>query len=1485
MTVSGTVWTDQDADGVQDGGSETGLAGVTVALLDGGGSVLASQATNAGGGYTFAGVRPGAPYRVRFTLPGGYVFSPLGVGGEATDSDANTTTGETESFTPLSGATPDYDAGLFQYATISGMAWHDLNADGVQNGVEVGLSGVTVDLLDGGGSVVATWTTDASGGYTFDTVWPGAAYHVRFTLPGGHEFSPQGMGGDPNLDSDANTTTGETGSVTPQSGQGFDFDAGAFARVTISGIVWHDLNGNGVQDGGGEVPLIGVTVRLWDGGSVIGSQSTDTSGYSFGGLLPGVAYHVQVVQPAGYQFTLQDQGDDTFDSDVDSGGNTLPFTPDSGALEVRDAGAFQPVTVSGTIWHDLDANGQFDAGEPGLGGVALQLEGDGGALLVSQTSAGDGSYSFTDTGVPGDGLPPGIYRVHVAALAAYQLSPKIAGLDSDADPVSGWTDAVTLESGQSTGFDAGQYTTAAIGDFVWDDLNANGLQDPGEPGLDGVTVTLYDSGGPAGTTTTSGGGAYGFGGLQPGDYYLNFALLPGFEYSRVDAGDDALDSDADELVSGMTTTYTLISGETDDTVDAGMYQLAAIGGTVWQDLNNNGLQDAGEPGDDPGFSPGLWEIELRDSTDTTIATTVPDASGNYSFSSLVPGSYSVYFNWPALGDLGSSAPNVGADDTIDSDPVSLLAGPYVLVSGENNVSVDAGFWWRGLIMFDYAWEDLNNNGTQESGENTFSPGTLNVTWYAADGTPLSTFSDVMGVINVVPGDYYVIYDLLPGYAFSPVGPDSDVDATGRYDFTLLSSGSPTIQAGEYPLPAAVAGRAWHDLNADGVQDPGEPGYGGVGVTIYDALLAPVDSTTTDGNGDYSLIGLSYGDYLIAFSPPGLEIFSPQGQAGPALDSDPDSDGWTAVFSLAAGETRTDIDAGLWLQASITGRVWLDENGDGIQDLAEPGLDPGFGGAYSIDLYRVGVGVVASTYPDNGGNYFFAGVLPDTYHVLFNWPVPAVPDLRLSPANQGTDEGLDSDPDPVTWQTDDFTVQSGALSGFWDAGWWLSTSVQFNDLWLDSNGDGMWSKPGEMAYTGAYTITVYRSSNNSVVYGDTAGFTLTDLTGSYYVIYSLPSGYAFTAGPDSVVNASGRYDFTLVSGDSLVVGAGLYPLPGTISGRVWQDLNADGIRNPGETSGIDGMSVRLYDAVAGPPAFAHLPTSSNGLYSFGSVPPGDYYLIFDIGSVAGGPFYFSPQNAGDDALDSDPDSSGLVASFTLAPGETIDTIDAGVWREAEIDVTDAWEDQNLNTFHDPGEPFVGPESCSVDLYTSADALIHSDLQGFMEFVPPGDYYVTYSYCVDYFFVIGGDSDIATVSPDGITGRTANFTVQSNDIVTISGGVIPAFAVYGLVWDDLNGDGIQSPGESGLSGVEVWLEGGSAPADTTDGFGTYWIYVRPDLPSIRVQVVLPPGYVFSPLGQGSDPLLDSDIYPATGLSDVITPVVGGGIVVDAGMHIMP
>lgn len=111
---------------------------------------------------------------------------------------------------------------------------------------------------------------------------------------------------------------------------------------------------------------------------------------------------------------------------------------------------------------------------------------------------------------------------------------------------------------------------STIGDYVWNDIDRDGIQDPEETGIPGVTVELYDcAGNQIDTTTTDANGLYSFT-VAPCAYQVKFILASGMVFSPANVGDDAVDSDADPT-TGMTECTTLDLGENDLTWDAGMY--------------------------------------------------------------------------------------------------------------------------------------------------------------------------------------------------------------------------------------------------------------------------------------------------------------------------------------------------------------------------------------------------------------------------------------------------------------------------------------------------------------------------------------------------------------------------------------------------------------------------------------------------------------------------------------------------------------------------------------------------------------------------------------------------------------------------------------------------------------------------------------------------------------------------------------------------
>ncbi len=361
------------------------------------------------------------------------------------------------------------------------------------------------------------------------------------------------------------------------------------ATYCLGDFVWQDADRDGLQEQG-EAGLAGLTLRLLaPTGATLATTTTDSSGgYEFCGLPVGGQYMVELALASSvWQFSLVDQGgNDALDSDFTPTGTTgrtplitlaaaNDFTWDAGINLVptpTPTATPLPASLGDFVWHDADMDGLQDAGELGLAGVTVTLYDGSGLTLATTVTDANGAYSFT-------GLTAGTYQVGFALPDGYVFSAAGQGtepaLDSNPDPVTGRTGDIVLVAGQHDAtIDAGLPQAplgapCSLGDFVWLDYDADGIQDAGEPGLDGVTVTLYANSGAVIETQTTDQGWYEFG-LEPGVYSLGFTPPTGYVFSPRGQGDDrTLDSDPDPA-TGRIAGVLAVPAQFDVTFDAGL---------------------------------------------------------------------------------------------------------------------------------------------------------------------------------------------------------------------------------------------------------------------------------------------------------------------------------------------------------------------------------------------------------------------------------------------------------------------------------------------------------------------------------------------------------------------------------------------------------------------------------------------------------------------------------------------------------------------------------------------------------------------------------------------------------------------------------------------------------------------------------------------------------------------------------------------------
>ncbi|MFC2084140.1 SdrD B-like domain-containing protein [Bacteroidota bacterium] len=983
-TIGDFIWHDTNTNGLQDSG-EPGIPGVDVELLDMSDNLLQTTATNTSGLYQFTGVLNGT-YKVKVADSN---FDPGGVfeeksnlkwyatfenaGDDTKDSDGGKTSHEA---VVTVNCNDDYtiDFGFFKVCMT-------LEKTGPTSVVEAGQT-ITYHfavhncgdvLLSGGVDVYDSLLNSTPDHWIKNVTVPkGTVEQFTVTYTTTEEDCGQLINnawaiGHPSLPEYSGFTT-----VRDEASWTVTVECPPECENSVGDFVWEDYttfgaqtNCNGIQDPG-EPGIPGVKVYLKDMfNNILGTATTNQNGYYlFSGLCPG-CYIVEVdanTLPAGYTPTIPNVGDDTKDSDGINHQALVCLQTNTETNLTIDFGYCPPPpecegSIGDFVWKDFtilgaqtNCNGIQDPGEPGIPGVKVYLKDPTGAILDSTITNPGGFYLFS-------GLCAGCYIVEVDAttlpLGYTQTLPNVGDDTKDSDGINHQA-LVCLQTNTETNLtiDFGYCPPppeceGSIGDFIWSDFstddstgtNCNGIQDPGEPGIPGVTVYLKNpTGATLATTTTNSGGYYLFSGLCAGCYIVEVdatTLPAGYTQAPANVGDDTKDSDG---INHQAPVCLQINTETNLTIDFGYCPPppeceGSIGDFIWSDFstdsaatNCNGIQDPGEPG-----IPGV-KVYLKDAQDSVIAMTVTNSYGYYIFTGLCAGCYTVWVDESTLpsGYNTATATDQGSDDTKDSDG----SGVQVCLTNNNttDLTIDFGYCWDGCggceeaCIGDFVWFDTNGDGIQDQGE----PGVSGVAvelhndngfLIATDTTDNNGF---YGFYNLIPGYYYVQFILPQGYSFTSKDQgsddqiDSDAGVDGKTVKVLLLAGGCDLSwdAGLVetpPEPSCLGDRVWFDKDHDGIQDIGELGVQGVVVKLYDGSgTSLLNTTVTDAVGYYKFDNLVSGTYKIKFELPAGYIFTLLDQGSDdEVDSDAHSDGFTAVISLGVSECQLNWDAGLY----------------------------------------------------------------------------------------------------------------------------------------------------------------------------------------------------------------------------------------------------------------------------------------------------------------------------------------------------------------------------------------------------------------------------------------------------------------------------------------------------------------------------------------------------------------------------------------------
>jgi hypothetical protein len=468
-----------------------------------------------------------------------------------------------------------------------------------------------------------------------------------------------------------------------------DGKAAIFARA------WNDKNADGIQNDCGAGIEGAIAVERSSGGSQISQAVTGYNGYvAFFCIPSGSSRILSFNGIAGHTYAQQDQGtDDAIDSDISSStGRTASFTA-TGVVSNLAAGYLVPGSVTTFVWDDQDADGIQDAGEPGLSNVTVTLRNSSGTVLQTTATDANGIATFED-------VPTGtLLRLGFLRPTGHTFTTADQGsddaIDADVDPATSRTGTFSLTQGSQnyTLMDCGMWAPGTVNSFVWDDQDADGIQDAGEPGLSNVTVTLRNSAGSVlQTTATDANGIATFNDVPTGTLLrLGFGRPTGHTFTTADQGsDDAIDADVDPATS-RTGTFSLTQGSQNYTLmDCGMWAPGTITTFVWGDVDNDGIQDAGELG------LSNVTVTLRNSAGTLLQTTTTNASGIATFSN-VPTATNIHLRYVRPSTAWTISPkDQGSDDAIDSDAGTaspFRTDDFSLTQGSQNYTLmDCGMY-------------------------------------------------------------------------------------------------------------------------------------------------------------------------------------------------------------------------------------------------------------------------------------------------------------------------------------------------------------------------------------------------------------------------------------------------------------------------------------------------------------------------------------------------------------------------------------------------------------------------------------------------------------------------------------------------------------------------------------------------------------------------------------------------------------------------
>jgi SdrD B-like protein/PKD domain-containing protein len=736
---------------------------------------------------------------------------------------------------------------------LIGTKYQDLDGNGVRDTGEPGMAGVVVYLDQNNNGVMdpgeQSTTTDESGEYLFNGL-PVGEYVVREIIPEGYLQTAPQVGESFYAYARATSDSGykQLCRIDPQSGQVQRLGPPAVGD-TLHGLI-HTNSGEffGVNETGFfNDRLFQVDVH---------TNETTQIGVVNGEVAPGLAY---------------DPATDT----IYALGSERPGAPlklatvdrTTGQLTFLGSGTRQLPFVAGLAWDpEREVVVAFDNSD----GQFWEFDRDGNATLIWQTpglfSRGL-AYNGTSFSMPemigvGTEVFWEIDPYAQTQVLGLQLSEGIVMEAIDYYHVEGGHLAYVAEGGVVTGLDFGneEIVNALVG-AKFNDIDGNGLQDPGELGTEDVTVYLdqnnngeLDPG--EQSTTTDANGDYIFNKLPVGEYVVREVVPEGYRQTAPLYG-ESFYAYAYVPSSGGQMQPARIDPATGDVLRVGT---PATGDRLHGLVRTNdgeffGLNGWGQ------FTDRFFSLDFNTNVKTEIGAINGDVAWGLAYD---PASDTIYTL--ARESVGVALKLASVDRT--NGQLTFIGAGTSQMAGTSGLAWDSE---RGvLIGFDNSDDQFWQFDTAGNASLIWDTAGLDGWGLAYNGTNLSLFARLIGgndsFWNIDPYAQTAVLGLQASEAIPMEALDYYRVDGGHLAYISEGDVVTGLDFANQRIPGMLTGTKFEDLDGDGVRDPGEPGM--EGVVIYldsnnNGLLDPGEqSAITEEDGQYLLEVSSAGEYTV-----------------------------------------------------------------------------------------------------------------------------------------------------------------------------------------------------------------------------------------------------------------------------------------------------------------------------------------------------------------------------------------------------------------------------------------------------------------------------------------------------------------------------------------------------------------------------------------------------------------------------------------------